>query len=747
MTKKVSLIVTLLLILAAVTACGGPPPAAPTAPPPPPPTEAAVPPTATPAASEAETDATAPPLKNGTSDTYTHPSGAFSMDRVGTVEYEDATGVVFTNEDTAMMVVMAPATGDLSDEGLAESLAPILDAALIESEVATDYQLYLDEAESVNNGYRIYFSYILSGDEQGDSELFVTQAGETLYVLILLTPDYDGAADAWLAAVESFTPNAEGAVAEGEPPAEEEKTGGATVAEGAADSGFRPEVNGFSFPNYGNDAVSYNLTEAEIQRLFGEQVCANTAGGCTLAPPVRQWMEQINGYMDGGHCEGMAVLSLLMYYGQIAPADFGGETAHDLSLSDEALQREIAYWWTTQALYPTIANMVESPKVVLNTLLEAYQAGENISESWTIGIYKEDGTGGHAITPFAVEDKGGGIYHILVYDNNWPDLTRVVEIDTNNDTFSYEASTNPNVEADLYTGKIELTATSGRLEPQECQPCVAMNAAGGRAPGLALLQPPGQDYIEIWLDGDADLLITDAEGRRIGWIGEDEFVNEIPGAKEEQFKFADVWANDYEPVYYLPVDIGAFRITVDGTWMAEPGWSDVTMIGPGYDMVAEELYLEPGEQDHLEVVVVGEGQYELTYLTDYTDSPDIWFGISTDEADYEFVVRGTDIDGGTFHVGLDFPNGDFILNTTGNEEVSLYDMLILRIDDNGEYVFGHQDIELDPEATVYANFLEWEGDGSSMYLDFDDDSDGTIDESVEMTDDEGFYEDFYKDWE
>lgn len=51
---------------------------------------------------------------------------------------------------------------------------------------------------------------------------------------------------------------------------------GAAAQEGdfLMDIGFRPDEHGFSFPNYGNDSVSANLTAVEMVRLFGEKVCS-----------------------------------------------------------------------------------------------------------------------------------------------------------------------------------------------------------------------------------------------------------------------------------------------------------------------------------------------------------------------------------------------------------------------------------------------------------------------------------------
>ena len=59
-------------------------------------------------------------------------------------------------------------------------------------------------------------------------------------------------------------------------------------------SGFDPSVDAFGFENYGGEPGTVNLTTVEMQRMYGDEVCANLADGCTLSPPARQWMEQMN---------------------------------------------------------------------------------------------------------------------------------------------------------------------------------------------------------------------------------------------------------------------------------------------------------------------------------------------------------------------------------------------------------------------------------------------------------------------
>jgi hypothetical protein len=512
-------------------------------------------------------------------------------------------------------------------------------------------------------------------------------------------------------------------------------SGGSTEPLGpdAVTSGFDPAVDAFSFANYGDDLDAVDLTPAEMQRMFGDDVCTNTVGGCTLSPPARQWMEKTNGYMTGGRCEGMAVLSSLFYFGYSDPGTFGADAVNELEIvGNEALQREIAYWWATQMTYPASSRAVmDSPSQVLDTLIETFSQGGDAADSWTIGIFKRDGTGGHAVTPYAVEDAGDGTYKVFVYDNNYASQGRILTIDRNADTWQYKASTNPSVEADLYEGDattqtLSIHPTSLRFGEQ------AAAFQEGEIAGFASVVGGGAGGVEVWLEGDANLLITALDGRRVGWLEDGSFVNEIDGATATNLKFGvAVWDSNQEPVYVLPRDIGDFAITIDGSQLDEQTVSTITMIGADFNMVVEDVVLDPGQSDLIGVSIVDGEYFALNYESDYADSPSMWFGLSTDEADYEFIVRGSDIEpGGSFSVILDFPNGDFIINTSDQNEYGIYELWIARVDDQGEYVFANDEIELQPDDTMYVNFFEWEGDDSPMYLDFDFGTDGTVDDTL-----------------
>src|SRR5262245_438542 len=83
---------------------------------------------------------------------------------------------------------------------------------------------------------------------------------------------------------------------------------------------FDPKVNGFGFPNFGNEHQSWkgDLGAADLISMFGaEAVCKSgkTPQNCVLKAAAQEWMmEQLDG-MNGGHCEGMSVTALRFNFG------------------------------------------------------------------------------------------------------------------------------------------------------------------------------------------------------------------------------------------------------------------------------------------------------------------------------------------------------------------------------------------------------------------------------------------------
>lgn len=370
--------------------------------------------------------------------------------------------------------------------------------------------------------------------------------------------------------------------------------------------GFRPEIDGFGFENWGSGLETSGLTNVEMQRMFGNRVFSTTAGGkSVLSPPAKAWMDEANKAMQFGHCEGMAVLSTLMYFHKIDPGNFGASETDMLSISNEQLQREIAYWWVTQATSPGGSRKVkDSPNAVLETLTKSFKDGKNATEWWTVGLYKPDGSGGHAITPFAVENLTNDTARILVYDNNFPKLTRAVVVDRRNNSWSYTASINPDKPSALYAGNsstqtLEVVSIPPRLVQQKCDFCEDNT---GTKPSTTKGGVVGEGHVQFWVDGSACILVSDESGRRTGFIEPGQFVTEIPNSSMQSLKYlTEPWTIDQQPVITVPQtpNVSA-KLTAFG--MADP---DLTAIGPNYVVQAQNLALNPGEEITMVVATSG----------------------------------------------------------------------------------------------------------------------------------------------
>src|SRR4029079_21641 len=113
-------------------------------------------------------------------------------------------------------------------------------------------------------------------------------------------------------------------------------------------------------------------------------------------------------------------------------------------------------------------------------------------------------------------------FNVLIYDNNWPSVSRAISFDTNNDTWLYDAATNPKARTEIYSGNtktqtIALLPTSPGLGTQPCPFCGKRKNSQSTTRSAGIVASTSTE--EVYLDGSdtdhADLLITDSTGRRL----------------------------------------------------------------------------------------------------------------------------------------------------------------------------------------------------------------------------------------
>lgn len=228
-----------------------------------------------------------------------------------------------------------------------------------------------------------------------------------------------------------------------------------TTSKVCVDSGLRPDSGGFSFANWGGPVAEDAVTVTTAVAIFGEEAtCARMEGAtCVPFPAVQQWIDQTNLSLEGGRCEGMAVLSQRINDQMNDPADFepSATETFDLPKPLVPVAGSISRWWATQ----TLTNVLEAnaraqgmePSVIAQNIARALREKQGV----TLGMYANGM--GHAVTPVAVTWTESGAIEILLYDNNYPGEITTLTIDDETETWTYDVgAANAGEAGEVWTG-------------------------------------------------------------------------------------------------------------------------------------------------------------------------------------------------------------------------------------------------------------------------------------------------------
>jgi len=512
---------------------------------------------------------------------------------------------------------------------------------------------------------------------------------------------------------------------------------------------FDPKTDGFRFKNYGRYHDGSNDLDAEdLILMFGaDKVCieGTTAKDCVLYETADRWMQEHIEAMRGGHCDGFSVASMRTWLdqpfkGKATPEQWQKDAGVTSDLEfDDYLSNYIAYYHSLQGLKEVNTFRAKSFKIpptgIVKLLIESFQNGK---EYYTLGVgMRVNGkyTRGHSILPFAVEDMGDGVFRIHVYDNNFPGETKYVTVDSKTETWRYRTASDPSKTASDYVGSVKTETLSLKKmsdrnrKKYECpfgEDTEGSEGNEGSANAVA-------EEIYFSFSGEGDLLITDPNGKQIGYDGKNKSeVNQISGA---EIIYDDGGLDlNYSPLYVLPYNAAAkkpYQVLISGKDLKTEVNADLEIAGPGFVVGLEDLLLDTKEE--LVVSVSPDGQ-TLTFTASADgETPTIYVTTEDgpDKPSYSFEVGGVSIDAGkTLTMTVDIDKGKvFFKDNDSNEDA--YDVHFERTNANGTKVkFDQDDLNMKGKDSFEVDLNKWDNTNKPCIKD-DDDGDGFEDETCD----------------
>ena len=227
----------------------------------------------------------------------------------------------------------------------------------------------------------------------------------------------------------------------------------------AANSGIKPNNDGFSFANFGSRATPESLNADDLVTMFGSGACVDAkTSPCVPTAQAAKWAQMVNESRAAGHCEGLAVQAAARFQKKEMPETVKlpnqGEITHGII-------RAFATQYLPEVQDSTNEWADKSLVEIVNELSTTFQAG---LVSYTMGLYTPQG--GHAVLPYALQFPSPELAVVKVYDSNWPGMERFVVIDLKAKTWYFSFSgTDPQKDDCAWSGKagdIDITPMDSR---------------------------------------------------------------------------------------------------------------------------------------------------------------------------------------------------------------------------------------------------------------------------------------------
>ena len=424
-----------------------------------------------------------------------------------------------------------------------------------------------------------------------------------------------------------------------------------------AQSGFDPQVNGFNFMNYSDGGESFpnrantiffdvpfedpiNLTADDMRAMFGNEACTNRVGPCIPTLAAEATRAAYNGAMDGGHCFGIAGTVSQVFDGTLGLPAIGSAFRPPYrtpwsSTMTRTIARNFA-WQFVNDNSPYTLSPTQAVRVLQTGLKPG--AAPFVLEVWET----PPATGGHAITPIALYDRGNGRYDIEVWDNNYPGRTRAVHIDTTADggkgTMEYLMFTSPGQAPTMASGDVQLIPADKLLGRQPCPFC---DTAAGTTVTI--------DAVEIGDGGNVTATLVGLDGKPIAGLTEFDAIDP-PGDDMQTF-----------PVWTVPADV-PFRVVLSTKNTNATVTTAVTAQAGDGTWVASNLAIRKKSRD---VVTMLPNEESISFSsTKGTDPTLTVIDTASEDTAYQIEMRGIRLDANrSARLDLDFADDAAILTT------------------------------------------------------------------------------------
>jgi hypothetical protein len=504
------------------------------------------------------------------------------------------------------------------------------------------------------------------------------------------------------------------------------------------DLGFRPYNDGYWFANFGvgpeRTVKSVALTMDDFRDVYGNSAVCNVGVDGVLClwekPQARGWLNGMNAIVGtGGLCSGFASSSLSFFDEDYeAPSDIiaGRETTYELpsAQTERTMLRHIVKHHIRQFSTPILSQQKgteqKQPSEILAELQTAMTGDDPVTLFIRYQIEDEEGElkeVGHAIVPYAIttDSTDSSRHHVWIYDNNAPyadtttdDSLRHIVIDTANEQWSYGSKSGGK-------GTIGIIPISLFNQQPECPWCNQPTLANEIATG------------QVWFNGTGDFLLTNGQGQRLGYVG-NELVNEIPGAAANIIDGGlDI---PIEPYYTIPFS-DSYKIFLTGESSTDSEPASISQYGPGYATSIDNIPMTENSND--QITIASDGT-QISYLSNEAKEVNMEVIVEETDADQDWhlQVQGTDIGSGQMVTATADQDQDKLIIDNSRTSGGEYDIQIVRFNATGVQTFTATAITIAGGDTHAIDYGSWDDSTNTMPLEIDEQSDGSIDQTVTL---------------